>query len=136
MRRNRGICSGFEERQVLKGSERSIDVVEMGEAEDCRLAFQAAMDLIQEKCGVEFPQGAVRRVEISGTTVLVPKEVTEIAASNPELTRPQRVEAVAASTWAQSWAKGMVGLVSPGLTEKEREEAVGRLSRKLAERVV
>ena len=111
-------------------------MVEMGEAEDCRLAFQAAMDLIQEKGGVEFPQGGIRRVEISGTTVLVPKEVTEMAASNPELTRSQRVEAVGASKWAQSWSKGMVGLVSPGLTGKEREEAITRLSRKLAERVV
>ena len=113
-------------------------VVEMPEddAESCRLAFQAAMDLIQEKCGVEFPQGGIKRVEISGTTVLVPKDVSEMATSNPELTREQRISAVAASDWALGWAKGMVRLVSPGLMGKEREEAIGRLSRKLAERVV
>ena len=103
---------------------------------DCRLAFQAAMDLIEDKCGISFPGVGPRRIEVSGTTVIVPKEVAEIAEKNPELTRSQRVEAVAASTWAQSWSKGMVGLVSPGLTGKEREEAISRLSRKLAERVV
>jgi len=104
------------------------------EGEDCRLAFQAAMDLIEEKCGITFPKA--RKVEISGTTVIVPKEVAEISEKNPEVTREQRISAVAESDWARGWAKGMVNLVSPALVGTEREEAIKRLSRTLAERVV
>ncbi|GAI94063.1 unnamed protein product, partial [marine sediment metagenome] len=60
----------------------------------------------------------------------------EISSSNPELTREERIESVASSTWATHWGAGMVGLVSPELAGTEREEAIKRLSRTLAEKVV
>ncbi len=109
-------------------------MVEM--SEECRTAFQAALELIEEKCGISFPKGGARRVEVSGTTVLIPKEVSEMAEKNPELTREQRISAIAGSEWAQNWAKGMVNLVYPGLTGLVLTEAISRLSRTLAERVI
>lgn len=105
-------------------------------SEECRTAFQAALELIEEKCGISFPKGGARRVDVSGTTVLIPEEVSEMAEKNPKLTREERITAVSESEWAQSWAKGMLNLVSPGLMGKERDEAITRLSRTLAERVV
>lgn len=101
-------------------------------SEECRLALKAAMDLIGEKCEVSFP----KTVELYGTKVTVPPEVVKIASENPELTREERISAISRSSWARGWGEGMVSLVSPELTGIEREEAVTRLSRKLAERVV
>lgn len=103
-------------------------------SEECKLALKAAMELIGEKCGVAFPKTKI--LEFYGAKVSVPAEIVETVSSNPELTRAERVEAVAASEWARGWAEGMIGLVSPGLVGKEREEAVERLSRTLAEKVV
>ena len=111
-------------------------VARMSEGEDCRTAFQAALELIREQCGVSFAGGAARRVEVSGTSVLVPKEVSELAEKNPELTREQRISAIAGSEWCLGWGKGMCDLVSPGLTGAAREECISRMARKLAERVV
>ena len=106
--------------------------------EECRAAFQASLELIKEKCGISFEGAGGRAVKLSevSATVKVPEEVEKVATSNPELTREDRVKAVAETEWARGWAKGMVGLVAPGLTGREREEAISRLSRKLAERVV
>ena len=105
--------------------------------EECRAAFQASLELIEEKCGLCLETGgrAVKLRELSAT-VKVPEEVEKIATSNPELTRAQRIEAVAATDWARGWARGMCSLVSPDLMGKEREECIDRLARKLAERVV
>lgn len=110
-------------------------MVEM--SEECRRAFQASLELIKEKCGLSFDVGgrAVKLEEVSAT-VKVPEELEKLATANPELTREERIKAVAESEWARGWAKGMVGLVSPGLVGAEREEAIERLSRMLAERVV
>jgi len=106
-------------------------------AEECRLAFQAAMDLIQEKCGVSFETvGKMVKLEEVSATVKVPEEVEEIVLSNPELTRAERIKAVAETDWAHGWGRGMCTLVAPELAGKEREECIDRMARKLAERVV
>lgn len=103
-------------------------------SDECKVALQAAMDLIGEKCGIVSLR--TKTLELYGLKVTVPAEVTEVASSNPNLTRAERVEAISKSQWAKGWAGGMIDLVSPGLTGKEREEALERLSVKLAERVV
>ena len=73
---------------------------------------------------------------MNSAAVKVPEEVEKVASSNPELTREQRIEAVSETEWAQGWAGGMCGLVSPELTGEEREMCIARLAWKLAERVV
>ena len=102
--------------------------------EECRLAFEAALDLIKEKCGVGS-SGKIRLEEIKAT-LEVPAEVREIAEKNPELTREQRVAAIAESAWARGWGRGMCELVSPGLTGATKEECEKRMATLLAERVV
>ena len=104
-------------------------------AEECRLAFQAACDLIEEKCGMSFDVGGVTLKEV-GAIVKVPAEVKKAASSNPELTREERLTAVEEMTWTRGWAGGMCKLVSPELTGAAREECITRLARKLAEKVV
>lgn len=111
-------------------------MIEMS-AEECRTAFQAALELIEDKCGISFETaGKMVKLEEIGTTVKVPKEVEEITFSNPELTRAEKVESVAKTSWAQGWGRGMCALVSPELVGAEREECIDRMARKLAERVV
>jgi len=100
-------------------------------SEDCRLAFQAALELVEEKCGVKVG-GMVARFDELKAAVRVPPEVEEIASSNPELTREQRVESIAGSRWAQGWAEGLCRLV----TGEAKPECVSRMSKTLAERVV
>lgn len=104
--------------------------------EECRLAFMAAMDLIEEKCGISFGEGRMVRLPELETTVRVPEEVLEIASENPELTREERVKAISESEWARGWGEGMCRLVAPELVGEEREKCVSRMSRILAERVV
>lgn len=112
-------------------------MVDMSEnAEKCRLAFQAAIELIEEKCGVSLKTGKMVKLEELSTTVKVPEEVEKIALSNPQLTRTERIEAVAETDWARGWGRGMCTLVAPELAGKEREECIDRMARKLAERVV
>jgi len=104
--------------------------------EECRRAFQASLELIEEKCGITFEGGKAVKLEELSATVKVPEEVEKIASSNPELTREERIKAVSETDWAQGWAKGMCSLVAPELTIEERERCIGRMARKLAERVV
>ena len=106
-------------------------------SEECRRAFAASLELIEEKCGLSFDVGgkAVKLEEVSAT-VKVPEEVEKIASENPELTREERVKAVAETAWAEGWGRGMCSLVAPELTGEEREECVGRMARKLAEKVM
>ena len=107
--------------------------VEKGEkAEECRLAFMAAFDLLEEKCGISFGEGGIARLPELDTTVRIPGEVLKVASSNPELTRAERVKAVSESEWAQGWARGMCRLV----TGETAPPCVERMARILAERVV
>lgn len=100
-------------------------------AEECRIAFKASLELLEEKCGLKVG-GKVARFEELKMAVRAPPEVVELASSNPELTREERIKAVAESEWGQGWARGMARLV----TGEEAPEVVERLSRTLAERVV
>ena len=104
--------------------------------EECRRAFQASLELIEEKCGVSFEGGKAITLREVGLTVRVPEKVEKVASSNPELTREERIEAVSETDWAHGWGKGMCSLVAPELTGREREECIGRMARTLAERVV
>lgn len=100
-------------------------------AEECRRAFRASLELLEESCGLKIG-GRVARFEELEMAVRAPPEVAEIAASNPELTREERVKAISESEWAKGWAKGMSRLV----TGEEKPETVERLSKALAEKVV
>jgi len=100
-------------------------------AEECRIAFKASLELLEEKCGLKVG-GKVARFEELKMAVRAPPEVVELASSNPDLTRDERIKAVAESAWGQGWAKGMAKLV----TGEEAPEVVERLSRTLAEKVV
>jgi len=99
--------------------------------EECRIAFKASLELLEQKCGLKVG-GKVARFEELKMAVRAPPEVVDIASSNPELTREERITAVAESGWSQSWARGMARLV----TGEEDPDVVKRLSRDLAERVV
>lgn len=101
-------------------------------SEECKLALKAAMDLIGEKCEVSFP----KTVELYGTKMTVPPEVAEIASSNPELTREQRISAIASSEWAQHWGESMCRLTQPSLSGRELETCRDRMARIVAERVL
>jgi len=107
-----------------------------GGVEECRLAFMAAMDLIEEKCGISFGEGRMVHLPELETTVRVPGEVLEIASENPELTRAERIKAISESEWARGWGGGMCRLVSPELVGEERDRCIERMARILAERVV
>ncbi|GAI92438.1 unnamed protein product [marine sediment metagenome] len=100
-------------------------------AEECRLAFKATLELLEEKCGLKVG-GKVARFEELKMAVRAPPEVVELAESNPALTQEERIKAVAESEWGQGWAKGMARFV----TGEEAPEVVERLSRTLAEKVV
>ncbi|GAI85112.1 unnamed protein product [marine sediment metagenome] len=100
-------------------------------AEECRLAFKATLELLEEKCGLKVG-GKVARFEELKMAVRAPPEVVELASSNPELTREQRIKAISESQWAMGWSRGMAKLV----TGEEAPEVVERLSKTLAERVV
>ena len=101
-------------------------------AEECRVAFKASLELLEEKCGLKIG-GKVARFEELKMAVRAPPEVVELASSsNPELTREERIKAVSESAWATGWAKGLAKMV----TGEEAPEVVERLSRTLAEKVV
>ena len=106
-------------------------------SEECRRAFEASLELIEEKCGVSFETaGKMVKLEEVSATVKVPEEVKKLASSNPELTREDRIKAVSETDWAHGWGRGMCSLVAPELMGKEREECIDRMARKLAEKVV
>jgi len=90
------------------------------------------LELIQEKCGISFGEGKVVKLRELSAAVEIPPEVEKMAKENPELTREQRIEAIAKSDWAQGYARGVCRWV----TGEATPECVDRLSRQLAEKVV
>jgi len=101
---------------------------------DCKLALQAAMELISSKCSL--PVLATKTtVEVSGVgAIMLNEEVVKILKKNP-MTRAQKVEALTESEWAQHWGESMCHLTSPDLAGSELEGCRDRLARILAERV-
>lgn len=99
--------------------------------EECRVAFKASLQLLELKCGLKVG-GRVARFEELKMAVRAPPEVVELAESNPDLSREDRIKAVAESDWGKSWARGMAKLV----TGEEDPGVVERLSLTLAEKVV
>jgi len=54
-------------------------------AENCRLAMKAALEAIQDYCGMApTGEGGVRMVEVRGVKIEVPDEIYEIAMKEPE----------------------------------------------------
>jgi len=76
-----------------------------------------------------------KRVKLAKSTrVEVPKEVEEKA--SPELTREERIRAIAESEWAQEWSQGMCSFVEGVPEEKVSPRCKHRLSRMLAREVI
>ncbi|RJS69068.1 hypothetical protein CW696_07650 [ANME-2 cluster archaeon] len=97
----------------------------------CWLAMKAAWDTLAEYCG-----GPGVPVNIEGMTVSAPPEVIKIAHSNPELTREERIAAIAESEWGRNTAAGMCEKLfgaEPGTSEHERcvESTAKRLAKGL-----
>ena len=100
-------------------------------AEECRIAFKASLELLEEKCGLKIG-GRVLRLEEMKTAIRIPPEVVETLSSNPELTREERIESIATSSWARGYAEGVCRWV----TGEAKPECVERLARQVAEKVV
>jgi len=86
-------------------------VINMSDSESCRLAFKATLELLEEKCGLKVG-GRVARFEELKMAVRAPPEIVEIAESNPELNREERIKAVAESEWGTNWARSMARFVT------------------------
>lgn len=100
-------------------------------AEECRVAFKASLELLEEKCGLKIG-GKVARFEELKMAVRAPPEVTELVSSNPDLSREERIKTVAESDWAKGFGKGICRWV----TGEEKPECVERLAKQVAEKVV
>lgn len=100
-------------------------------AESCKLAFQAALELVGDKCNLDLGKNVARFDEIN-TVVGLPEKVLERAEHNPELTREERIEAIKETEWTKGWAEGMCRLVE----DMVEPECVERMKTTLAERVV
>lgn len=102
---------------------------------DCKLALQAAMELISTKCSLPALAATKTTVEVSGVgAIMLNEEVVKILKKNP-MTRAQKIEALSESEWAQHWGESMCRLTSPDLAGSELEGCRTRLARILAERV-
>ena len=103
-------------------------------SQECKLALQAALELLGEKCKLPLT-AATTTVEIPEVgSVVLTEEVTAILKKNP-LSHEERVKAIAESDWARGYGRGMCGFVTPDITGKERETCIERLARRIAERV-
>ena len=114
-------------------------------ANTCRLALKAALEAITDYCGLA-PAGEMEKafgeafapphtVKVGGIAVSVPNEIHEIAHSNPDLTREERIAAIQESSWAQNEAEGLCEKLF-GATGADLDACVKRVSRKLAEGMV
>ena len=101
---------------------------------DCKLALQAAMELISAKCSLPV-LASKSTVEVSGVgAIMLNEEVIKILKKNP-MTRAEKIEALSESEWAQHWGESMCRLTGPNLAGSELEGCRNRLARILAERV-
>jgi len=100
-------------------------------AEECRVAFKASLELLEEKCGLKIG-GRVLRLEEMKAAIRIPPEVIEIVESNPELTKEERIESIASSSWGRGYAEG----VCKWVTGEAKPECVERLAKQVAEKVV
>ena len=67
-------------------------------AENCRLAMKAALEAIQDYCGMA-PTEEIE-VEVEGIRITVPDELKEIALGESELPRETSIRAVEEPGWA------------------------------------
>ncbi len=102
-------------------------------AENCRLAMKAAMEAIQDYCGMGV---AEHTIEFAGATIKYPEEVYQIAIDET-IEDDDCIEKIAASGWTVNQAKALCLSMFDGENEaREAKACVGKLVVALAERVV
>ncbi|MEA3339199.1 MAG: hypothetical protein U9R15_04470 [Chloroflexota bacterium] len=100
------------------------------EVKNCWSAIKAAAEAIGDYCG---GVGMGVPIETEGVSVSAPPEIIEIARSNPELTREDRITAIIESDWGRNTSAGMCEKLfgaEPGTPEYER--CVESTARRLA----
>lgn len=102
----------------------------------CQIAMETAAEIVNEVCGSEGSRVVAVKEGGAKLSFAVPPETVDIAEENPELTREERISAIAESGWALGWAEGMTNLVAPELTGAEREKTVKRLAERVAAEIV
>jgi len=118
--------------EALKESEKPSpdELVLPEQMKDCWSAIKAAAEAIGDYCGtmeIKIP------IETGGVSVAAPPEIMEIARSNPELTREERITAIMESDWGRNTSSGMCEKLfgaEPGTSEYER--CVETTARRLA----
>jgi len=95
-------------------------------AEECRLAMKAALEAIQDYCGMP----STEEVEVEGIRFTVPDELKEIALGDSELPLETRIRAVEESGWALSEAEKVCEKLF-GATGDDLEECTERIADQL-----
>jgi len=73
-------------------------------ADECRLAMKAALEAIQDYCGIPpTGEGEVRMVEVRGVKIEVPDEIYEIAIQESRSLDSRQIE-IEQSRWARNKA--------------------------------
>jgi len=81
--------------------------------------------------------GEQHYIYYEGVRIFVPKYIWWLGHSPQELTREQRIAAIAESTWARGWARGIIEKFFPGeFVNGVRAAHEARVARLLAEKVV
>ncbi len=122
--------------EALKESEKPSpdELVLPEEVKTCWSAIKAAAETLGEYCG---GIGMVAPIETGGVSVAAPPEIMEIARSNPELNREDRITAIMESDWGRNTSAGMCEKLfgaEPGTPEYER--CVETAARRLAEGMI
>lgn len=114
-------------------------------AENCRLAMKAAMEAIQDYCGIEpTGEGEVRMVEVRGVKIEVPDELHEIAIQESSSLDTRQIK-IEKSDWARNKAvelcAGWWKLLTPKGYEEplmgvEMDECVMRVAAEIGARIL
>jgi len=102
-------------------------------AENCRLAMRAALEAIQDYCGM----APTEEIVVEGIRFTIPDELKEIAFGDSTLPHETRIRAVDESGWARSAAKqvceklvGATGDDLDGCTERIADQLTTAITRK------
>lgn len=80
------------------------------------------------------------KVNVEGYDVSVPHSISDIQHGHhsPQISRAEAVEAIAASTWARDWARGILSRFTPdfsALPEERQSQLISEWAHKVAEKV-